>query len=96
MPTAANRSAVFLQQPGTSNVDSAMSNPGYTALQETRTETFAGDISTREITSPSQLSHGNVVKIGCLSSHIKPAHDQLTQIIPGKSVPSARLSPYCG
>ena len=86
MPTAAIRSAVFLQQQGTINVDSATSNPGYTALQETRTETFAGDISTREISSPSHLTPENVAQNGCLSSHINPAPDQLAQIIPGKKL----------
>ena len=81
MPSTAKLSAVSLQQQGTINVDSTTSNPGYTALQETRTETFAGDISTREISSPSQLTHENVAQKGCLSSHINPAPDQLTQII---------------
>ena len=86
MPTEAIRSAVFQEQQGTSTVDGATSNSGFTALQDTRTQTLAGNISTSEITSALQLHHENGLKSGHLSSQITPAQDKTVQNFSGKNL----------
>ena len=92
MPTEAIRSAVFQEQQGTATVDGATSNSGFTALQDTRTQTLAGNISTSEITSALQLHHENGLNTGHLSSHIKPAQDKTVQNFSRKNL---SLQPGC-
>ena len=83
MPSEANHSAVFLRTAGyfhrRRRLDGAMSKSGSTALQDTRTEPPAGDLSSREITSTSQRHHENGFKLRCPPSHIIPAPVKMVQ-----------------